>query len=320
MIIDAHVHTFPAGALPGAMHDATAREWAYGVWPHRDPAAIRHKIEPGFTDPDGSTLIADLDAAGVDAGVIMMLDHGIGFGEEAPLSVPALLAHYGEVQARYPGRLYAFAAADPRRPDAVELLKAGVHEHGLRGLKLYPPNGYHPGDPVCHPLLAACTELGVPVLVHTAMMTYPLRGHYANPLYMAEVQKRYPDLSLIFGHAGYSLWAEEAALTVAGHESSYLEISQWDRLLGSDEERLIRTLGRMRDHVGPHRILYGSDHISGPRYSGARNTLPDLVAFLRDLPERAAPYGVTFTREESDLILGGNAARILGIGEETGKP
>lgn len=295
------------------MHEATARQWAYGVWPQRDPAAIRDKIEPGFTDPDGGYLVGDLDDAGIDVGVVMMLDHALGFRQEPGIPLEALLDHYAGLRERHGSRLRVFASVDPRRPDAVNLLRRAVQVNGLTGLKLYPPNGYYPGDEACAPLLTAADDLGVPVLVHTAMIGYPLQGFYANPLYLAAVQKAHPSLTLIFGHSGYPLWGEEAALTAAGHENSYLEISQWDRLLTTDEERLIRTLGRFRDVVGPHRILFASDHVSGPRFSGRRSRLPALVEFLKNLPATAARYGVSFTAAETALIMGGNAARVLGL-------
>ena len=65
--------------------------------------------------------------------------------------------------------------------------------------------------------------------------------------------------------------------------------------------------------VGAHRILLGSDHFSGPRFSGERSRLPHWVAFLRDLPRTGARYGVAFSDEEMALILGGNAQRILNL-------
>jgi hypothetical protein len=37
------------------------------------------------------------------------------------------------------------------------------------------------------------------------------------------------------------------------------------------------------------------------------------IDWFRGLPERAARYDVSFTPEEVDLILGGNAAACLGL-------
>jgi hypothetical protein len=70
--------------------------------------------------------------------------------------------------------------------------------------------------------------------------------------------------------------------------------------------------------VGAHRILLGSDHFSGPRFSGDRSQLPRWVGFLRDLPRVGAQYGVRFSEEEMALILGGNAQRLVKLPDAPG--
>ena len=74
----------------------------------------------------------------------------------------------------------------------------------------------------------------------------------------------------------------------------------------TDPDGLVQVLERARDAVGAHRLLFGSDHTPGPRYSGSRSMLPAMISFMRELPSRSA-----FTATEVDLMLGGNAARIL---------
>jgi predicted TIM-barrel fold metal-dependent hydrolase len=45
-----------------------------------------------------------------------------------------------------------FAAVDPRHDGIVEKTIALIEQHGFRGIKLYPPTGYHPFDPRLWPL------------------------------------------------------------------------------------------------------------------------------------------------------------------------
>ena len=52
-----------------------------------------------------------------------------------------------------------FAAVDARRPGVVEETKRLIEEDGFRGIKLYPPLGYHPNDPLLRPLYAFAAEL-----------------------------------------------------------------------------------------------------------------------------------------------------------------
>jgi predicted TIM-barrel fold metal-dependent hydrolase len=313
VIIDAHVHAFDRGFFPPAFARATALRWQHAVWPPRPAGALTPEaIEAGYVDPDGRLLAGDLDAAGVDAAVLMMLDHGIGLGEEAPVARDRILEYYAGLAARYPGRLYFFVGVDPRRPDAVSFLRRAA-ARGARGLKLYPPDGFSCDHPAAVALCRLCADLGLAVMVHTAFVGWPFEGDKANPLALTAVQKAVPDLVLLVGHAGYPLWGPEAAAVVADHPGSYLEISQWQDLLDRDPGALVRVLADFRDRVGAHRIVFGSDHCSGPRFSGARSRLAAWVRFVRDLPETAGRYGRRFTREEVALILGGNMARILGL-------
>ena len=305
MLIDAHVHSFPPGCLPAAMHQATARSWAYQTWPPRDEGIIQDKIEPGFTDPDGSILISDLDAAGIDAAIVMALDHGVAFGQEAPMGIGELLEHYARLRERWAPRLSVFANVDPRRPGAGQLLAVALDEMGYCGAKIY-PNGYFVYDDRCRALMGICQDRNVPVLVHTAMSRYPIQGYYADPAFLADTQHLFPDLVIILGHAGAPIWLDHALITAAGHTNTYLEMSHWTRMSYTDPDGLVRVLERARDAVGAHRLLFGSDHTPGPRYSGSRSKLPAMISFMRELPGRSA-----FTAAEVDLMLGGNAARIL---------
>ncbi|MPZ22977.1 MAG: amidohydrolase family protein, partial [Dehalococcoidia bacterium] len=220
MIIDAHAHLFDAGYFPPAWHDRTAQRWAKAVYPPRDPADIRPNIERGFVDKDGSILMAELDRAGIDAAVCLTLDWALVVDDLSGVSPAEMMQHYAKIAEMYPGRFYAFAGIDPRRPDGLEVYERSVREWGMRGLKLYPPCGYFPYDDVCLPFYEKSLELGVPVVIHTAMVSWPMNGRFAHPTGVADVQSRYPDLEIIFAHSGYPLWAEEAIHTAAGHPNS----------------------------------------------------------------------------------------------------
>jgi predicted TIM-barrel fold metal-dependent hydrolase len=72
-----------------------------------------------------------------------------------------------ELRDAYPDSLVVpFAAVDPRHDRIVETTIALIEEHGFRGLKLYPPTGYHPFDRRLWPLYAYAEEHGVPALTH----------------------------------------------------------------------------------------------------------------------------------------------------------
>ena len=60
-----------------------------------------------------------------------------------------------------------FAAVDPRHGEAVVAKTITLlEEKKFRGIKLYPPIGYHPNDPALWPLYDYAEKHGVPVLTH----------------------------------------------------------------------------------------------------------------------------------------------------------
>jgi predicted TIM-barrel fold metal-dependent hydrolase len=313
MIIDSHTHLYDMGFLPGKWYDAAARQWAFGKMPYRNPDIIRPKIESGLVDPDGRLMIGDMDAAGVDAIVVLAVDFSLGVGEEALVPMEEVHRRYGVLQKQYPGRFYAFGGVDPRRSNAVEIFEHAITQHGLKGFKCYPACGYYPYDSSLYPIFEICASMGMPVLTHTGRITYPLKARFTHPIHLADVQADFPNLILWFGHAGCPLWWEECVEVASGGVNSYLEVSMWQELAYGDEEAFIRKLAHGRDVLGAHRLLFGSDHYSGARFSGSRSQMGPWVMWWHELPDRAKKYGVSFTTEEVDLILGGNAARCLGL-------
>jgi uncharacterized protein len=307
-VIDAHVHLFARGDLPAQWFRYVRDRWAAATWPNRDPDAL--DAEGGIVDQDGTMLMEELDRAGIQAGVCMTLDWGVEF-DDPSIDVSEIHARYGDYQRRFAGRFFAVAGVDPRRENGPELLEQAVATHGLHAAKLYPPSGYFPSDPVCFPMYEKCLELDIPLVVHTAYVGWPHVARFANPLHIGDVQLAYPDLTIVFAHAGHELWAEEAMLTVASHPRSYLELSNWNWNLAGDHDELTRMLVRMRDTVGAHRMLFASDHLGGRRFSGERSTVGSWVDFVRELPERASRLGLSVSEEEVALILGENARRVF---------
>ncbi len=75
-------------------------------------------------------------------------------------------ARLAELRDTYPDLVIPFAAADARHDDVVAKTKRLLGEQGFRGIKLYPPIGYHPNDPALGPLYDYAVEHRVPVMTH----------------------------------------------------------------------------------------------------------------------------------------------------------
>jgi predicted TIM-barrel fold metal-dependent hydrolase len=312
-VIDAHIHIWGSREW---MPEATWANWVR-VWgkhrllpQQRDQAYVEQHVFPGFWDPDGSKLVAEMDEAGIAASVIMPMDFGLACGEAA-LSIEEKNRRCGAITAVHPRRIYTCVGVDPRRDGAVELFRRGVREWGARGLKLYPPTGFYANDPVCFPLYEAALDLGVPVAFHTGAVAYPLKSKYGDPVYIDEVAARYPDLNLILLHTGFAdCWTPEAIQVAAYKNNVYCELAGWqDRGLTDDE--FVGMLASMRDRISAARIIFASDRTA----PGARKKLTqgEWVETFRRIPAVARRLGLGFTDAEVELILGDNARRLFRI-------
>jgi predicted TIM-barrel fold metal-dependent hydrolase len=128
----------------------------------------------------------------------------------------------------YRSAVVPFAGVDPRHEDIVEKTIRLVEEHGFRGLKLYPPTGFHPFDQRLWPLYEYAEQHGVPVLSHCnwpasvqyrgeptiEMRTDPVTGEvidldrenllirFTDPDSCLPVLERFPGLRFCIAHFG----------------------------------------------------------------------------------------------------------------------
>lgn len=309
-IVDAHIHLFQTGCLPEKWYSVGKERWAASKWPH--PSPDRVDIESGLVDDDASLLAETVPQTGVDSVIALGLDWGVSLGEPA---VPTTKIHawYGELQQQHRGVFYGVAGVDPRRSDAVAILREALEVHGLRGLKLYPPTGFRASDPMCDPLYELCLEFDVPVVLHTAYVGYPHNGRYANPLHINDIQCRFPNLKIVLAHGGYPFWFLEAMDVVAHHPTTYFEMSNWNFRAATAPDEVNEKMLEVLRTVGAHRMIFASDHLGGRRFSGAKQGVTRWLDQVRALPAFAAEHGAEITPGEMDLILGENAVRVFGL-------
>jgi uncharacterized protein len=175
--------------------------------------------------------------------------------------------------------------------DLARELERCVKELGFRGLKLYPTyQHFYPNDSRIYPLYAKAQELRIPVMLHTGSSIFRgSRLKYGDPLYLDDVAVDFPKLTLLMVHSGRGFWYDRAYTLAKLHRNLYMEIS------GLPPQKLLEyfpELDRLAD-----KVIFGSDWPGMPHIK--RN-----IELIRALP---------LSEETKDKILGGNAARILGI-------
>ncbi len=328
-VIDNHVHLI--SGTPGNEYMSPnyrwyhCYNWAYGGAhrpPYeRDPMDMYPRQEQRVADPDGSATVKAMDAAGVDACVLIHADFGHGFGELGAKSMEEMHQDYTDIANRYPGRFYPFAGPDVRRPGSLEMVRKGLADGRFKGQKVFPEVGYFANDPMLYPFYSALLEAEAPVAICTNFESPMARGRYNDPIYITDVVADFPDLNVIIFHCGYPYqhWFEICLAIARAALNVHVTVEPW--LWGYSEagpgreEEGIRKLARIRDSIGAHRIHFGTDgQFANTNWGeGCTQTYINHVNIWRELPERAKRYGITFSQEEVDLMMGLNLGRLLGV-------
>jgi len=86
------------------------------------------------------------------------------------------------------------------------------------------------------------------------------------------------------------------------------DISAWQIYAGKDFTGFCHALREFLDFTEPERIFFGSD---SPSFRSIMSNT-EWVQLIKGLPEKS-PKGISFSEDEIELIMGGNAKRLLGI-------
>lgn len=220
--------------------------------------------------------IRAMDAAGVDQAVVMTLT-------DLPGENPKGLELVAEACAGHQGRLHGFVRLNPAFLEVSQgLLTRAVGQLGFKGLKLHRVSTLqHPGGDATIALIRQAGELGVPTLFHCG--DEPM----STPLSIPQAAAACPDSVIILGHMGGYFHTEEALDVAEDHPNVILETS------AMPYPEKIRTAV---ERVGAERVVFGSD---GPVSSPA---LERQKVGIAELGHAAA-----------DLVMGGNAVRLLGL-------
>lgn len=299
MIVDAHAHVASATHLPDAFVEGWARNVAAASSgpAATDVAGVFELLRATVDDPGCDALRAQMDAAGIDLAVLLVVDFGLAL----PGREDAVDRAHEEVRALLADRRFAgFCGIDPRRgPAAVARVERALSREGFAGVKVYPPCGFSPSDPAMFPCYEVCARHAAPVLVHTGPTSPCLSFEHTRPLDVDAAARRFPDVPFVLGH-GAAVFREEAALLAEFRPNVHLDLSgfqpAWRR-------------GELGDVLGPlvrrglHRkLLFGTDW---PIYRFFGTQHDWVVAVTSTLA------GLGCTPSQVDDIMGGNMLRLL---------
>jgi predicted TIM-barrel fold metal-dependent hydrolase len=263
-------------------------------------AGLYHESHPWVTEwigtqiDDPETFVRDVLTP---EGIVRYLrengvDYAVALAELSPITTGTLSNEKVAALCHEVDQLIPFCNVNPSLvADLAGTLETYVAEMGFRGVKLYPTyQHFYANDSLLYPLYAKAQETGIPVMIHTGSSIFRgARLKYGDPLYMDDVAVDFPELTLVMAHSGRGFWYDRAYFLAKLHANMYMEIS------GLPPQRLLvyfPQLERVAD-----KVIFGSDWPGMPHVG--RN-----IEIIRGLP---------LGEEAKEKILGGNAARILGL-------
>lgn len=273
MIVDFHSHDFPDALAPRAIA-GLCRRTGGALWPSADGSRTAH--------------LAHLRLAGVDRAVLCMI-------ATKPSQFDVLLSTaeglrdgaFGEEAAR---RIVPFLSVHPADPQRIARVEA-VARAGFKGLKFHPYyQDFRLDDPEVVSLFRRIAELGLVVECHCGFdVGFPDRHDACGPAEAATLLERVPGLKFVAAHlggcAGYAPHATDRLLELG----AYIDTSALRRDFFMDEQ--MRLL-----HSWPvERLLFATDY--------PWNDLGESLRWVRQVRDR----------RDHDAVLGGNAARLLGL-------
>ena len=307
MIVDVHYHLIPIELTPemvkDTIYDLIRIAKIMGIETSKE--ILIKKACQLWSDPEGKHLVKIEDKAGIDFTVVC--HHDNSDNETLTSDVTQLFNEaVSNIANKYPNQLMALAGVDPRRPDALDMLKQCFEEFGMKGLKYHPDDGFDPSGPESYVLLKYLEKKNGILLTHTDPLTGK-RSKYSDPLLLSDILVDFPNLKVIAAHMGQINWRPWAALA-AHHPNLYGDLAMWGPYAFGKFELFCRELRDIIDYVGVEQVLFGSD---SPIFDIVL-PIEDFIEKLKRLPEEA-PNGIIFTKEEIDAILGGNAAKLLNL-------
>jgi len=212
-----------------------------------------------------------------------------------------------ELAGKYPDRFIGFGSVNPNKDEEyVEEKLREISELNLKGIKMLPtvqffnPSENKNFERICE----YCEKNGKVILYHTGCdpgpWEIPELSEDANPKYLKPVLEKHSPM-IILAHTGsYSafrpgLWLDEALNLGKEFENVYFDSSAASHFIYSE-----KVVERIRESVGIERLLYGSDF---PVVQGSN--MQYEVGVIRN-----CQY---LTDKEKNMILGLNAAKLLGI-------
>lgn len=269
-------------------------------------------------------LAREMDDAGVEICTPLMMDmeyckkYGGGTKsfedqiEETASAVKAINEKYKRT------RMLPFIAADPNRPNVVNIVLDSLRGGVFKGVKIYPVMGFSPVDSRLYPIYEYCEENSVPITTHCQRGGIPGLGEYyhlADPKNWEQVLKTFPSLTLNLAHNDRtgSDWQPVIADLILQYPNVYTDISYDTEMLFMPGRYFRHIKSMLNSPKIRDRLLYGTDWYMGRCFW----TEASYLKWFRKYAGEIFWCRVTFTEEELTRLTESNPKRFLGLRDKS---
>ncbi len=190
-------------------------------------------------------------------------------------------------------------------------LEYWAKEKGAKIFKYLCTEDTYINDPDLWPFYERAQELNIVLDIHTGMSWCPPQASkYANPIFLDDVCRDFPELRIIAFHMGYP-FCDQLNMVAMGHPNLYVCLSLLVPWAVTAPRKFAKIIGEALRWVGPDKIIWGTD------YAGYAVQIRNAVLGFRDFQipkDLQEGYGYPeITEEDRRKIFGGNLARLLDI-------
>jgi len=295
MIADAHCHFFS---------ERFFRLLGKGLVSETDDAAVLLPRQLGWDPPGPNASLADrwmsaLDSAGVSRAVLIA-------------SLPGDEESVAEAVTRQPNRFTGAFMVNAASPDAPERTTRAFAEQGLSMVCLFPAMHHVAIDDARSiAIVETARAHRRAIFVHCGMLSVGVRGRLGlpspfdlrlgDPLAVASVATRFPDVPFVIPHFGAGLF-REALMAAKAAPNILIDTSSSNSWTSFHHAMTLKDVfARALDVVGVKRLLFGTDSSFFPR-GWQTSVYESQVGVMTDLG---------LTSEERQAILHGNFERVF---------
>jgi uncharacterized protein len=260
MVFDYHAHLYHPDWYPRRFNDYLVTDFlrrrSSATPTAAQLATATQAVTRMLADRSGEATLRVMDHVGIDRRVLLIVDWGVELGEAA-MDLAAVHREVLGLCRRSNGRLVGFAGVDPRRADALTIMREAFDDLGARGLKLHPTGAYSLLDERTHAVVALAVERRLPVLVHVGPTMSILSDRNAQPNEFLKLASSFPSGRFIAGHSGFELF-EEFVRAPERCANVMFDISGWQQFLATSAQTFHEHLGRLNQAFAG-RVCFGSD-------------------------------------------------------------